>query len=88
MHYEVQQHTVLDGWTNTWFYNEGDGVFQVETFSTRDEAQAALDEFFADLDEDIAAGFCPPCDRREFRVECVSGTTTALNTQPSTGETP
>ena len=27
MHYEVQQHTPTDDWTNNWFYNEGDGIF-------------------------------------------------------------
>jgi len=85
MHYEVQHYTLADGWKNTWSYDEGDGVFQVETFATRDEAEAALDEFFADLDVDIAAGFCLPCSRDEFRVEFVSNTTAQLNNQP-TGE--
>jgi hypothetical protein len=85
MHYEVQHHTLAHGWKNTWSYDEGDGEFQLETFATRDEAEAALDEFFADLAEDIAAGFCPPCSRDEFRVEFVPGTTTQLNNQP-TGE--
>ena len=85
MHYEVQHYTLADGWKNTWSYDEGDGEFHVETFATRDEAEAALDEFFADVAEDIAAGFCPPCSRDEFRVEFVSNTTTHSNNQP-TGE--
>jgi len=76
MHYEVQQYAPFDGWKNTWFYNEGDGLLQAETFATHDEAEAALDEFFADLAEDIAAGFCPPCTRSEFRIRCVSGSAT------------
>jgi len=76
MHYEVQQYAPVDGWKNTWFYNEGDGLLQAETFTTREEAEAALDEFFADIAEDIAAGFCPPCSRAEFRVWYVSGPTT------------
>ena len=71
MHYEVQTYTVADGWNNTWFYHEGDGVFQAETFATREGAEAALEEFFEDLALDIAAGFCPPCTREEFRVHCV-----------------
>jgi hypothetical protein len=73
MHYEVQHYTLAHGWKNTWYYIAGDGVFQLETFATRDEAEAALDEYFGDLAD-------------EFRVEFVSDTTTELNNQP-TGET-
>lgn len=85
MHYEVQHYTRANGWKNTWSYDEGDGEFLLETFVTRDDAEAALDEFFADLAEDIAAGFCPPCTRDEFRVERISNTPTQLNNQ-LTGE--
>ncbi len=70
MHYEVQHYTLADGWKNDWSYDEGDGVFRIETFATRDEAEAALDEFFADLAE-------------EFRVEFVPDTTAQLNNQPT-----
>lgn len=87
MHYEVQHHTLVDGWQNDWFYQDHDGGLRLETFATRDEADAALDEFFADLAEDIAAGFCPPCTRDEFRVQFVPSTTTELNNQ-LTGERP
>jgi len=76
MRYEVQHYTLAHGWKNTWSYDEGDGVFRDETFATRDEAEAALDEFFADLAEDIAAGVCPPCSRDEFRVRYVPDTAT------------
>jgi hypothetical protein len=82
MHYEVQEKTPRDGWQNRWFYNDGDGRLRLETFATREEAEAALDEFFADLAEDIAAGFCPPCIRDEFRVQFVSAITTDLNNNP------
>jgi hypothetical protein len=71
MHYEVQHYTLAQGWRNTWSYDEGDGVIHAETFATQAEAEAALDEFFADIAEDIAAGFCPPCTRDEFRIRCV-----------------
>lgn len=71
MPYEVQQYAIGRGWRNEWFYDEGDGVIRAETFPTRDEAQAALDEFFTDVAEDIAAGHCPPCSRNEFRIEYV-----------------
>lgn len=82
MHYEVQHYTLAQRWTNTWSYDEGDGVFRDETFATRAEAEAALDEYFADLDADIAAGFCAPYSRDEFRVAFVSNPTTHLDEQP------
>ncbi len=77
MPYEIQQYAIGRGWRNEWFYDEGDGVTRAETFPTRDEATAALDEFFTDVAEDIAAGHCPPCSRDEFRVCHVPGTATA-----------
>ena len=67
MSYEIQQYAIGRGWSNQWFYDEGDGV-RAETFGTIEEAWDALDEFFADLAEDIKAGHCPPCGRAEFRV--------------------
>ena len=73
MPYEIQHHTLLDGWINTWSYAEADGVMQPETFATAAEAQAALDEFFADLEEEVAAGQMAPYDRDEFRVRPVTG---------------
>ena len=77
MPYEVQHYTLLDGWINTWSYAEADGVMQPETFATADEAKAALDEFFEDLEEEVAAGQMAPHDRDEFRVRQVGGTATA-----------
>ena len=56
MSYEVQHYTLFYGWDNTWSYAEADGVMQPETFATAAEAQAALDEFFEDLEEEVAAG--------------------------------
>ena len=74
---EVQQYAIGRGWRNEWFYDEGDGITLAEIFRTHDEAQAALDEFFADVAEDIATGYSPPCNRDEFRVQQVGGTATA-----------
>ena len=71
MRYEVQQYTLLDGWINTWSYAEGDGVMQPETFATADEAQAALEEYFQDLEEEVRTGQSGPYSRDEFRVQCV-----------------
>ena len=77
MSYEVQHYTLFYGWVNTWSYAEADGVMQPESFATSDEAQAALDEFFADLEEEVAAGQMAPHDRDEFRVRHVPGTASA-----------
>lgn len=85
MPYEVQHYTLAEGWKNTWSYDEGDGEFHVETFATRDEAEAALDEFFADRAADIAAGLSAPYSRDEFRVAFVSKAAAHSNNQP-TGE--
>jgi hypothetical protein len=71
MPYEVQHYTLLDGWINTWSYAEADGVMQPETFATADEAKAALDEFFQDLEEEVLTGQSGPYSREEFRVEHV-----------------
>lgn len=80
MPYEVQTYIPGRGWINEWFYNEGDGVLQAETFETKEAAQAALDEFFADIAADVAAGFCPPCDRNYYRVFCVKAAISSTTT--------
>src|SRR5437763_1538411 len=68
MPYEVQHTTLFYGWRNTWSYAEADGVLQLETFATAEEAQAALDEFFQDIGQEVAAGQKAPRDRGEYRV--------------------
>lgn len=77
MRYEVQHYTLLDGWINTWSYAEGDGVMQPETFATADEAGAALEEYFQDLEDEVRTGQSGPYSRDEFRVQRVPGTATA-----------
>ena len=58
--YEVQTWTLCDGWINTWSITEEveEYIFTEvpETFATRKEAQQALDEFLADIQEEIDAG--------------------------------
>lgn len=69
MKWEVQTYTLCDGWINCWTVHEDDGRSYPETFPTRKAAQAALDEFFADIEEDIKAGNLQPgYDREEFRI--------------------
>jgi|GWRWMinimDraft_15_1066023.scaffolds.fasta_scaffold38552_1 hypothetical protein len=58
--YEVQHFSLFDGWVNTWSFQEEilDGIFTEvpETFATRKEAQAALDEFLRFTQDEIDAG--------------------------------
>ena len=71
MRYEIQTFTLCDGWVNTWTVHHGDRTSAPETFTTKEEAQAALDEFFADIQEEIDAGQREPdegYDREEFRI--------------------
>lgn len=77
MPYEVQHCTLFNGWINTWFYAEADGVMRPETFATAEEAKAALDEFFEDLEEEVAAGQMAPRGRDEFCIRYVPGTVPA-----------
>jgi hypothetical protein len=72
MSYEVQMYTSHRTWKNACAYDEGDGVIREETFATRAEAEAALDELLADIAADMAHGFCPPWRLEDFRVECVA----------------
>ena len=71
MTYEVQQYTLCDGWVNTWtIWDEGDGC-EPETFASRTDAQAAIDEFFDEIRDEIASGQRPAdngYDPSEFRI--------------------
>ena len=56
-----------------------------ETFATADEANAALDEFFEDLEEEVAADQMAPHDRDEFRVRQIGGTATTAQPDAAGG---
>ena len=71
MTYEVQQYTLCDGWVNTWSFTDENDLTQPETFETRKEAQAALDEFLGEISEEIEMGWRAAdngYDPSEFRV--------------------
>lgn len=57
--FEVQTNTVFDGWVNCW--HEDDGLVYYET---REQAQAAIDEFFEDLPAEMADSYT----RDDYRV--------------------
>lgn len=69
MTYEVQHYTICHGWVNTWHYTDNTGALVPETFETAEAAEAALAEYFADLESEVAAGnLTGPYDPEEFRI--------------------
>lgn len=74
MAYEIQQYTLFYGWVNTWTYTDNAGEEQPEAFDTIEEAQAALDEYLADIQSEIDAGqrgVDEGYDPAEFRIRYV-----------------
>ena len=70
--YQVEQHTVCDGWTNTWTEEDEDGVTMPQTFASRVEAHAAIQEFLLDVREANASRYIAEIYRRgDFRVRVV-----------------
>ena len=58
--YEVQTHTLCDGWINCWTIEDN-----TEYFATEQEAQDAIYEFFADLSR---AGLSAAYRLEDYRV--------------------
>lgn len=76
-HYEVHHFTLCDGWINCWRTIDAKGREVPETFTTEAAAQAAIEEFLADIAADIAAGERDPedgYDRDEFAVVAIGPT--------------
>jgi len=66
MRYEVQHFTLCDGWINCWTVDD-----HPQTFASRSEAQAELNELFDDITQQIKDGDRAPdegYDRDEFRI--------------------
>lgn len=57
--WEVQEDTVVDGWTNTWRDEQG----ELQRFDSRDDAEAELDTFMVDVELDGL-----DYDRENYRV--------------------
>lgn len=70
--YEVQTYTLCDGWVNCWtVYEEGDRDGKPQTFESEAAAQAELDGFLSDIQEQIDSGERAPdegYDPEDFRV--------------------
>ncbi len=67
--YEVQTYTLCGGWINCWTVDD-----QPQQFETIEDAQAELDEFFEEIEDEIRnksrkpdEGYC----RSEFRIRPV-----------------
>lgn len=69
MAYEVQENCLFGGWTNTWSYEDDNGVTIPTTFDTREEAEIELDYFFEDCKMAFEEGHMPDIpDRHDFRI--------------------
>lgn len=70
MAWEVQHHTICQGWINTWS-EEVDGMSRPLIYPSQAEAQFELQEFLREIAEEIAYGERDPdngYDAEEFRV--------------------
>ena len=62
--YEVQEYCLCGGWTNTW--SDDDGPTR---FDSIESAQAALDDFLEEMEEEVKAGNIEDfTDREDFRI--------------------
>ena len=70
--YEVLHFTICGGWINCWFIDD-----MPQTFASRAEAQAEIDEFLDDIRNEILHGEREPdngYDPEDFRIEPVTST--------------
>ena len=75
MPYQILQDTSCDGWTNFWYVENSDGTSQPMIYNTLDAAEAELDQFFGDIEREIADGTLAPDEgysREEFTIVKVS----------------
>ena len=70
MAYEIQEFCLCGGWTNTWS-DENDNP---TIYNTLDEAEAELDDFFADCIYAMDIGNTEDVpDREDFRIVEIKG---------------
>jgi len=70
----VEHFTLADGWVNTWSTFDDDDNAIPSVFDTREEAEQALRDFFADQEQFINSGELPEdCaySLSEFRVTMI-----------------
>ena len=69
--FELQHHTWVDGWVNTSTTEDADGNEIPLVFDTHAEAQAEIDDFMGEIDDQIKSGEREAdhgYDSDEFRV--------------------
>ncbi len=71
MAWEVQHHTLADGWINTWTQETDQGTWAPITYASQDEAEYELAEFFREITLEVEHGARDAdniYDVSEFRV--------------------
>jgi len=71
MGYEIQHNTFFDGWVNTSTTTDTDGNEARLIFDSHAEAQAELDDYMGEINDQIASGQREPehgYDPEEFRI--------------------
>ena len=71
MAWEVQHHTLADGWINTWTREADQGIWEPLTNDSEDEAEFELAEFFREITLEVDCGERDAdniYDASEFRV--------------------
>ena len=56
MTYEIQHNTWCDGWVNTSTITDDDGNVTPLVFATQADAQAELDDYMGEINDQIASG--------------------------------
>lgn len=74
MAWEVQQHTLADGWINTWTEENDQGEWVPTTYPTQEEAYFELAEFIREITLEVETGERDAdniYDISEFRVVAI-----------------
>mgnify|MGYP000406859860 CR=1 FL=1 len=56
MAFEVQHHTICEGWVNTWSEEDEMGAWVPSRYATEAEADFELQEFLAEIKREVASG--------------------------------
>ena len=74
MAYEIQEWCLCGGWTNTWSWEDDNGVSVPTTYETKQDAEDDLDDFFYQMRDDFKRGNIEDVpDREDFRIIEVKG---------------
>ena len=69
MSFEIQELTIFDGWINNWISLDESGEAEIIRFTSRKDAELALNEYLYDLNLAIADGYMEDLPTREsYRI--------------------